>query len=142
MVEWEFGAPLGSKLCVAVEVFKRDVLRIEPSDCHKSLSEPRIYVKEIFPRDSGGSTSRIRRSPGFKVRHMLEFEEFGDQRPLDKAQWMFQKQIRDARARRYGLGKRASAAIARQFYETRREHFVSCAQHEHEVKRSYGCCLL
>ena len=49
MVEWKFGAPLGSKLCVAVEVFKRDVLRIQPSDCHETLSEPRICAKESFP---------------------------------------------------------------------------------------------
>ena len=98
MVQWKFGAPLGSKLCVAVEVFKRDVLRIQPSDCHETLSEPRIGVKENFPRGSGGSTSRIRRSPESKVRHMMECEEFGDQRPLDKAQWTFQKQIRCADA--------------------------------------------
>ena len=98
MVEWKFGAPLGSKLCVAVEVFKRDVLRIQPSDCHETLSEPRIHIKESFPRGSGDSTSRIRRSPGSKVRHMMEFEEFYDQRPLDKAQWTFQKQIRCADA--------------------------------------------
>ena len=98
MVEWKFGAPLGSKLCMAVEFFKCDVLRIEPSDCHETLSEPRIYVKESFPRASRDSTSRIRRSPGLKVRHMMEFEKFGDQRPLDKAQWTFQKQIRCADA--------------------------------------------
>ena len=29
---------------------------------------------------------------------MMEFEEFGDQRPLDKAQWTFQKQNRCADA--------------------------------------------
>ena len=81
MVEWEFGAPLGSKLCVAVEVFKRDVLRIQPSDCHETLSELRIHIKESFPRGSGDSTSRIRRSPDAKVRHMMEFAEFGDPRP-------------------------------------------------------------
>ena len=98
MVEGKIGAPLGSKLCVAVEVFKRDVLRIQPSDCHETLSEPIIYVKESFPRGSGGSTSRIRISPGLKVRHMTEFEKFGDQRLLDKAQWTFQKQIRCADA--------------------------------------------
>ena len=100
MVEWKFGEPLGSILCMAVEVFKRDVLRIQPSDCHETLSEPRICIKESFPRASGDSTSRIRRSPGFKFRHMMEFEEFGDQRPFDKAQWTFQKQIRCADAQR------------------------------------------
>ena len=98
MVEWKFGAPLGSKLCVAVEVFKRDVLRIQPSDCHKTLSEPRIYAKESFPRSSGDSTSRIRRSPDSKVRHMMEFDEFDDQRPFGKAQWTSEKQIRCADA--------------------------------------------
>ena len=98
MVEWKFGTPLGSKLCVAVDVFKLDVLRIQPSDCHETLSEPRIYAKESFPRGSGDSTSRIRRSPGLKVCYMMEFEEFDDQRPLDKAQWTFQKQIRCADA--------------------------------------------
>ena len=98
MVEWKFGAPLGSKLCMAVEVFKHDVLRIQPSDCHEILSEPRIHIKENFPRGSGDSTSRIRRSPGLKVRHMMEFKNFGDLRPLDKAQWTFQKQIRCADA--------------------------------------------
>ena len=36
MVEWEFGAPLGSKLCVAVGCFKHDVLMIQPSDHHKN----------------------------------------------------------------------------------------------------------
>ena len=74
MVEWKFGAPLGSNLFMAVEVFKRDVLRIQPSDCHKILSEPRIYAKESFARGSGDSTSRIRRSPDSKVRHMMEVE--------------------------------------------------------------------
>ena len=98
MVEWKVGAPLGSKLCMAVEVFKHDVLRIQPSDFHETLSEPRIHTKESFPRGSGDSTSRIRRSPELKVRHMMKFEEFGDQRPLDKAQWTFQKQIRCADA--------------------------------------------
>ena len=98
MVEWTFGAPLGSKLCMAVEVFKRDVLRIQPSDCHETLSEPRIYAKESFPRGSGDSTSRIRRSPELRVRHMMEFEESDDQRPLDKAQWTFQMQNRCADA--------------------------------------------
>ena len=76
---------------LAVEVFKRNVLRIQPSDCHETLSEPRICAKESFPRGSGDSKSRIRRSPGFKVRNMMEFEEFGDQRPFDKAQWTFLK---------------------------------------------------
>ena len=98
MVEWESGAPLGSKLCMAVEVFKRDVLRIQPSDCHKTFLKHRLYAKESFPRASGDSTSRIRRSPEAKVRHMMEFEEFDDQRPLDKAQWTFEKQIRCADA--------------------------------------------
>ena len=93
MVEWKFGAPLGSKLCMAVEVFKRDVLRIEPSDCHKILSEPRTHTKESFPRASGDSTSRIRISPDAKVWHMMEFEEFGVQRTVDKAQWTSEKQI-------------------------------------------------
>ena len=91
MVEWKFGAPLGSKLCVAVEVFKRDVLRIQPSDCHATLSEPRIHVKESFARASGDSTSRIRRSPELKVRHMMKFEEFHAQRTVDKAQWTSEK---------------------------------------------------
>ena len=49
MVEGKIGAVLGSKLCVAVGVFKRDVLRIQPSDCHKTLSEPRIHIKEVSP---------------------------------------------------------------------------------------------
>ena len=37
MVEWEFGAPLGSNLCVAFGCFKHDVLMIHPSDHHKNL---------------------------------------------------------------------------------------------------------
>ena len=98
MVEWKFGASLGSKLCMAVEVFKRDVLRIQTSNCHETLSEPRIHIKESFPRGSGDSTSRIRRSPGLKIRHMMQFDEFDDQRPLDKAKWTFQKQNRCADA--------------------------------------------
>ena len=93
MVEWKFGAPCGSNICMAVEVFKRDVLRIQPSDCHETLSEPRIHAKESFPRGSGGSTSRIRRSPESKVWHMMEFEEFGDQRPLDKPSGRFRSKF-------------------------------------------------
>ena len=98
MVEWKFGAPCGSNICVAVEVFKRDVLRIQPSDCDETLSEPRTRIKESFPRGSGDSTSLIRRSPDSKVRHMMDFEEFHDQRQLDKAQWTSEKQIRCADA--------------------------------------------
>ena len=48
MVEWEFGAPLGSKLCVAVGCFKHDVLMIQPSDHHKNLVDQSLYAKEGF----------------------------------------------------------------------------------------------
>ena len=48
MVEWKFGAPLGSKLCVAVGCFKHDVLMIQPPDHHKNLVEPSSYAKEGF----------------------------------------------------------------------------------------------
>ena len=36
MVEEEFGAPIGSELCVAVGCFKHDVLMIQLSDHHKN----------------------------------------------------------------------------------------------------------
>ena len=47
MVEWEFGAPLGSKLGVAVGCFKHDVLMIQPSD----------HVKNPVGRDDFVSVS-------------------------------------------------------------------------------------
>ena len=44
----EFGAPLGSKLCVAVGCFKHNVLMIQPSDHHKNLVDQSAYAKEGF----------------------------------------------------------------------------------------------
>ena len=48
MVEWKFGANLGSEFCMAVGCFNHDVLMIQPSDNHKNLVEPNSYAKECF----------------------------------------------------------------------------------------------
>ena len=45
MVEWKFGAPLGSKLFMASEVFFRDVLRIYLSEFGKGQEEPSLGIK-------------------------------------------------------------------------------------------------
>ena len=50
MVEWESGRPLGSKLCVAREVFFCDVLMMLPSDRNEDLKVTRLDIKEHCPR--------------------------------------------------------------------------------------------
>ena len=45
MVEWESGMPLGPKLFVARQVFKRDVLRILMSDLDKSQEQTSLGIK-------------------------------------------------------------------------------------------------
>ena len=46
MVEWDSGWPLGPKLCVASQVFKRDVLRILASDFDKGQEKHTSGIKE------------------------------------------------------------------------------------------------
>ena len=53
-------ARLGSKLFMVRRAFKRDVLRIQPSDRHEILREHTRHIRESFPRSSGDPTSRIR----------------------------------------------------------------------------------
>ena len=45
MVEWESGAPLGSKLFMAREVLFRDVLWIYLSEFGKGQEEPSLGIK-------------------------------------------------------------------------------------------------
>ena len=67
MVELEFGAPLGSKLCVAVGNLKHDVLMTQPSDHHKNLVDQSSCAKEGFLKAWRHSTSRIRKSHGSEI---------------------------------------------------------------------------
>ena len=46
MVEWESGMPLGARLFGATACFKRDVLRIEPSDLHKNSKQTSLGIKD------------------------------------------------------------------------------------------------
>ena len=46
MVEWDSGWPLGPKLCVASQVFKRDVLRILLSDFDEGSKQTSLGIKE------------------------------------------------------------------------------------------------
>ena len=46
MVAWEFGMPIGPKLCVAREVFFCDVLRILLSEFDEDPKEPSLDIEE------------------------------------------------------------------------------------------------
>ena len=44
MRAWEYGVPLGSKLCVAEGVFELDILWIVLSEFHKTQKQTRLYM--------------------------------------------------------------------------------------------------
>ena len=46
MVSWEFGMPIGPKLCVAMGVFFCHVLRILMSDLDKNQEETSLGIKD------------------------------------------------------------------------------------------------
>ena len=86
------GVRLRAKLFMADEVFKRDVLQIQPSDRHGHLTEPRSDINRSFPSSSGNPTSRIRRFAGLKMLVYDDFDIFHAMATLDEAKWTFSRQ--------------------------------------------------
>ena len=95
---WEFGAPLGSNYVwqlkssnVTCSGFNRQIVIRLCQNQEYMLRKVSPEPQEI-PCHGSGDLLRPR------FGHMMEFEEFGHQRPLDKAQWTSEKQIRCADA--------------------------------------------